>query len=66
MTDTSVPGGKLKRGLPSLIGAFVVVAGVFVIFTLLARDFGWSGVWQWVAAGGAAAVYGVYVRLADL
>jgi hypothetical protein len=66
MTDTFVPGRKLKRGFPSLAGAFVVGAGVFVIFALVARDFGWTGPSQWIASAAVAALYGVYVRLADL
>ncbi len=66
MTDTFVPGRKLKRGFASLAGAFVVAAGVFVIFTLVARDLGWTGATQWIASAIVAALYGVYVRLADL
>jgi hypothetical protein len=66
MTETFVPGRKLKRNLASLIGAFVVAAGVFVIFALLANDFGWTGPWPWIAAALTGAAYGLYVRLADL
>jgi hypothetical protein len=66
VTDTFVPGRKLKRNIASLIGAFVVAVGVFVIFVLLAHDFGWSGTWSWIAALLTGGLYGLYVRLADL
>ena len=66
MAETAPPAAKLKRNIASLIGAFVVGIGVFVLFSLLLRDFGWTDWSQWVATSVIALVFGVYVRLADL
>ena len=66
MAATAPPPTKLKRNIASLIGAFVVGIGVFILFTLLFRDFGWTDWSQWIASSVIAIVFGVYVRLADL
>ncbi|MGE0734097.1 MAG: hypothetical protein AB7G15_21330 [Alphaproteobacteria bacterium] len=66
MAETAPPPTKLKRNIASLIGAFVVGIGAFVLFTLLFRDFGWIDWSQWAVSAVIAIVFGIYVRLADL
>ena len=58
--------GEIKRNVASLVGGIVIAIVVFVLWTLVTRELGYSGTNVAVLGAFVAAVTGGYVRLADL
>jgi len=57
---------RLKRSPASLFGAFVIALGIFVLWVLVTRELGVSGVVTLAAGLVVASVVGVWIRVADL
>ncbi|MCC7273126.1 MAG: hypothetical protein IT561_10690 [Alphaproteobacteria bacterium] len=60
------PPERFRRNIASLVGGFVIAAGVFVLWMLVTGAAGWTGVVPLVAGIAVAALVGAYIRLADL
>ena len=66
MAQALPKGTRLKRSPASLFGAFVIAAGVFVLWTLVGRELGHADMATTVLGLVVAGAVGVYIRVADL
>ncbi|MGE0717032.1 MAG: hypothetical protein AB7P02_16440 [Alphaproteobacteria bacterium] len=66
MAAAEGPPERIKRNIASLVGGFVIAAGVFVLWMLVTGALGWSGTAATLSGLAFAAAVGGYIRLADL